>query len=110
MAYPPDPEDIQSRPGFEKTRKQAIANLKKQFHNKPGIPGFMSEKAMEKYSDFRLLKGDSADLKKFKAKVRREMKGIDPSLFAHKNSKGSSQDPKAKAKAVLKGMAAERKK
>jgi len=81
------PENVSGQPGskrrkqFEKVRKQALAALKKQFHNRPGIPGFMSEKAMEKHSDFRLLKGDSADLKKFKSLVRKEMMKIDPSLF-----------------------------
>ena len=81
------PENVSGQPGskrrmrFEKVRKQALAALKKQFHNRPGIPGFMSEEAMEKHSDFRLLKGDSADLKKFKSLVRREMVKIDPSLF-----------------------------
>ncbi len=85
------PVNVQGEPGsarrdrFEKVRKQAIASLKKLFHNRPGIRGFMSEKAMEKHSDFRLLKGDSKELKRFKIIVRTEMNKIDPSIFGSRD-------------------------
>jgi len=80
------PENVSGQPGskrrkqFEKVRKQAIGSLKNKFGNKR-IPGFFSEAMVEKHSDFRHLKGDSADLKKFKSLVRKEMMKIDPSLF-----------------------------
>ena len=80
------PENVSGQPGskrrkrFEKVRKQALKNLKNKFGNRR-TPGFLSEAQAEKYGDFRHLKGDSADLKKFKSLVRREMIKIDPSLF-----------------------------
>jgi len=104
------PENVSGQPGskrrkrFEKVRKQAIGNIKNKFGNKR-IPGFLSEAQAEKHGDLRHLKGDSADLKKFKSIVREEMMKIDPSLFGtprdvaqHKAALRKAAEAKARKK------------
>lgn len=104
------PENVSGQPGskrrkrFEKVRRQALKSLKNKFGNRR-TPGFLSEAQAEKYGDFRHLKGDSADLNKFKSLVRREMMKIDPSLFGTPRDVAQHKEAlrkAAKAKARLK--------
>ena len=88
------PENVSGQPGskrrkrFEKVRRQAFKNIKdKKLHGDNRLRNFITKYGSPNVAlgmpdhNLRHLKGDSADLKKFKSMMREEMMKIDPSLF-----------------------------
>jgi hypothetical protein len=112
------PENVSGQPGskrrkrFEKVRKQAFKNIKNRgLHGNNRLRNLIVKYGSPSIyygmpdHNLRHLKGDSADLKKFKSLVREEMMKIDPSLFGtprdvaqHKEALRKAAEAKARKK------------